>query len=319
MGELRLIAGLRERLTNRSTRIVRWSGDDCAVVTASGVQAVSVDQMVDGVHFRLGAPGYDVRSIGHRAAAAALSDIAAMGAEPGEIYVALGVPASMSEAEVLELADGIEGVAAAHGATVAGGDVTNAPALTVSITVTGWAQSADELVGRDGAVPDDLVVVTGTLGAAAAGLRVLAGEAIGPESLTVRHLRPEPQVAAGRSFSGAKAHAMIDLSDGIATDARHVAEASGVTLELALADLPLATGVVEVAGQLDIDPRVLAATGGEDFELLACVPEAALPALSAAAPVTVVGRVVAATDEPVIWVDAPPHCAELRGHEHDLR
>ena len=101
MGELRLIAGLRERLTNRSSRIVRWSGDDCAVVTASGVQAVSVDQMVDGVHFRLGAPGYDVGAIGHRAAAAALSDIAAMGAEPGELYVALGVPASISEAEVL--------------------------------------------------------------------------------------------------------------------------------------------------------------------------------------------------------------------------
>src|SRR4030081_1576385 len=115
MGELALIAAFQELLVNRSRRIVRWSGDDCAVVRADGVQVVSIDAMVDGVHFRLDHPGVTPADVGHRALAGALSDVAAMGAEAGEAYVALGLPEVFGHDDAVALAGGMEGVATRTG------------------------------------------------------------------------------------------------------------------------------------------------------------------------------------------------------------
>ena len=308
MGEFELLALLRERLPAAGPQVHLGSGDDAAVTVPGGAVATSVDALVDGVHFRR--ESATLRQIGRKAISTALSDLAAMGAAPGEAYVWLGAPEDLDEEGLLEVGAGLAAVAAETGTTVAGGDLTRAPVLSLAVTVTGHAPSADNFVTRAGARPGDALVVTGELGAAAAGLVLIEDPSAVPvdgqgldtaaaDALRGRQLDPTPRLAAGQALAAAGATAMIDISDGLAGDAGHVAAASGVLLVIDADALPVAPGVAEVATATGRDALELAAAGGEDYELLAALPpEALAPAREALAalgvPLTVVGEVEAA-------------------------
>jgi thiamine-monophosphate kinase len=298
MGEFELLARIRERLPPAGSRVRVGMGDDAAVSVPGGATATSVDAIVDGVHFRR--DRCTPAQVGHKALATALSDLAAMGAEPGEAYVVLGVPHEMSEDECIELLDGILALAQRTGTSLAGGDVTRAPALTVATTVVGHAAKPEQLVTRAGARAGDALVLTGEIGAAAAGLLLLerpelasAVSAETAERLRARQLEPNPRLVAGRALAQAGATAMIDLSDGLGADAGHIAGESKVGLRIDGAAVPLTNGVADVARAAGLDPLTMAAGGGEDYELLATLPRERLPARTATeTALTVVGEVV---------------------------
>jgi thiamine-monophosphate kinase len=280
MGEFELLARVRERLPAAGPRVRVGMGDDAAVVVPGGATATSTDAIVEGVHFRREWAG--LRQIGHKALATALSDLAAMGAEPGEAYVVLGVPPDLDEDGCIELLDGLIALATAAGTTIAGGDVTRAPALSVTTTVVGHAQKAEELVTRAGAAGGEELVLSGEIGGAAAGLLLLERPELAAgvpeeiaERLKARQLEPTPRLDGGRALARGGASAMIDLSDGLGRDGAHLARQSGVRIEID-GDLPMAGGVAEVAAAAGVDPIQLAISGGEDYELLASLPSARL-------------------------------------------
>lgn len=322
MGELDLIERIEAILDAPGPRVIRGLGDDAAIVRSAGYAVTSIDSMIEGVHFRR--PELGPEQIGRRALAAALSDLAAMGARPGEAYLALGLPPGTETEYALALADGARSLARSLQVSLVGGDVTQAPALMVSFAVTGWAEDPGELVGRDGALPGDMVAVTGGLGAAGAGLALTEGRALAEglepgvaDELRRRYACPRPRIEAGLALAGAGARAMLDLSDGLATDAGHIARRSGVRIELGLSGLPLAPGVAAVSEQLGFDPPTFAATAGEDYELCVCLPAGAVDlartALSDVA-LTVIGRVTQGQPE-AVFVDAS---GELAGFEHSF-
>lgn len=277
MGEFELLAKLRERLPPPGARVRLGSGDDAAVTVPGGATATSVDALIEGVHFRRSQAS--LTQIGRKALAAALSDLAAMGAEVGEAYVALGIPPDLDEDGCLELIDGIGALAVETGATLAGGDVTRAPVLTLAVTVVGHAASAERLVTRAGAEAGHVLVLTGEIGGAAAGLLLLERPELATavadrtaERLRLRQLAPTARLAAGQALAAAGARSMIDLSDGLGGDAAHLATKSGVGIRIDAGSLPLANGLAEVAAAAGRDPLELAASGGEDYELLASLP-----------------------------------------------
>jgi thiamine-monophosphate kinase len=296
--ETELLEQIRARLGRRGDRVLRGSGDDASVTRANGLSVTSLDAFVEGVHFRLATTS--LHDLGHKCVAASLSDLAAMGADAGEVYIAIGLPEHVEPVEVLELVDGAEGLAEELCVTVCGGDLTRSGVLFVVVTTVGHAVRESDLVGRDGARPGDLIGVTGALGGAGAGLllleRKLGGlDAATGEALLARQLRPWPRLDAGKALARAGVRAMVDLSDGIASDAARIAELSDVAIEVRLDRLPLDEGVAAVAETAGLEAVELAAGAGEDYELLFAAPESGTVAVESAAgdvglPVTWIGR-----------------------------
>jgi thiamine-monophosphate kinase len=283
-------------------------GDDAALL--EGGLCATADLLVEGVHFRRDTT--TLADLGWKALAVNVSDLAAMGAEPLAALVALVAPEWLDEAGAEQLYAGLDSCAAAYGLQVAGGDVSRGAQLTLAVTALGRAENP---VRRSGARPGDLLCVTGPLGGSRAGLALLEGQV--PETphagaLIDRHRRPQPRVEEGRLLAGV-AHAMLDLSDGLASDAARLAEASRVTCRIDLDQVPAQDGVAAVASSLGRTAGWFAAAGGEDYELLAALDPEDVPL--AGLPLTVVGAVEAGLPGQVVFTgagaDEPP-----RGFDH---
>jgi thiamine-monophosphate kinase len=327
LGELGLIARLRRRLPAPPDDVLVGVGDDAAAVAwPGGTLLLTTDTLIEDVHFRRSTT--PLRALGAKAMAVNLSDIAAMGGEPRVALLALSLPPDAEVADVDELYAGLGEMAARHGTAIVGGDTCSDPdRLVLTVTVAGRVDGPP--VRRSGARPGDLILVTGTLGASAAGLALLergwpggpVPEAVG-EPLVAAHRVPAPRVAEGQRARAAGATAMIDLSDGLATDLGHIAEASGVGATVRLGALPVAEATRQAARALGEPEWAWAVRGGEDYELCLTAPAGQAATLAAritgetGTPVTVIGEIRPAGAGVTFVDDAGRPVPVTAGFEH---
>ncbi len=299
---VRRIAEIFERASGASPAGEVWIGDDAAVVSAPGGRLVfATDAVVGGVHADLSLAG--LQDLGWKALTATVSDIGAVGGRPTHAVVDFCVPPG-TDLELL--ATGVAEAAVEWGCPVVGGDVSTAPGVVVAVSATGVLDGDEPPVLRSGASPGDRLVVTGPLGASAAGLRLLRAGAGSPASAINAHLRPRARLAEGVVARRAGATAMMDLSDGLAIDLERLSRASGVGA--VLDDVPVAEGATESE----------ALGGGEDFELLIAMPDIgrlteAFGEAGLRAPVAI-GR--CSDDRGVLTLRGAP--LERTGFEHEL-
>jgi thiamine-monophosphate kinase len=300
-GELEVIERIRRLLSPLGGAAEVGIGDDAAVVAEpdGGALLLTADVLVAGVHFDLALS--DPSDVGWKAVVANVSDIAAMGGEPLYALVTLVVPPGFALSGLYE---GLAESAGAYGVQVVGGDLSAGNELCVSIALTGRCPRCPP-VFRSGARAGDVIFVTGPLGASAAGLRLLrAGESSG--ACVEAHRRPVARVAEGIAAATAGATAMIDISDGLATDLRHLAAASGVGARLE--EVPVAPGA-------DLEEAL---TGGEDYQLLFSAPDpAAVQAAFEAARLRPPLAVGVCVQDPIELTLAGEPLAG-RGYEHNL-
>jgi thiamine-monophosphate kinase len=281
--EFDLIHSLNRRHSRRVPSVIRGIGDDGAVITSQAGQWIllTTDLLAEGIHFDLRTA--TMADIGFRAAAANLSDIAAMGGTPQHVLVALAIPRSGASSQVHQLYRGMMAACHPHHVALIGGDTSASDGgWFLSLTVTGMVPHRKALF-RTGARIGDYLYVTGTIGDSLAGLKILneppsrtnrhrhneAFSARHRQFLIGRHLRPTARVAEGKWLSAHRfATSAIDISDGLSGDIRHICEESHVGVELDLGALPLSPACRSYAASRKLDPADLALTGGEDYELL---------------------------------------------------
>ena len=286
MNEFEVIRRISRKLPQTPPEVLVPIGDDCAVLRLGDRSwALASDMLVCGHHFKGWATPEDV---GYKAVAVNVSDVAAMGGTPRFVLASGG---AADPETTLRCMRGVLEACEAFGVYPLGGDTTRAEALTVDVAILGQLDAKPVL--RSGARPGDLLAVTGELAASAAGLLSLESEDSGPQRLVNKHLRPEPRVEEGRAASRLGVGAMIDLSDGLASDARHLCERSRVGCRVDLDLLPVAADTRSFLTSLGHEPEIVAATGGEDYELLISAPQPVMEGLaeSVGMPVTAIGEV----------------------------
>jgi len=316
LGEWGLIRLIRKTFPPAGRDVLVPIGDDAAWLKTAKRVLLTKDLLVEGQDFPPGL--HPPRLLGRKSLNVNLSDIAAMGGRPRHALLGLGLPAETPVAWVRAFLAGFKEAAVEAEVDLAGGDLSTAPLVVISVTVMG---EADTVVTRGGAKPGDIICVSGTLGEAAAGLRLLLEGGLGRKGrgrgrLLKRFLDPEPRLALGQALARRRlASAMIDVSDGLSVDLGHLCEESGTGAVIELARLPVSRELSRAFP----NPWPLALHGGEEFELLFTVPPAKLGAvlrLGKTFPLTPIGIMARGRD--ILAVDPDSRCHPLRaqGFEH---
>ncbi|WP_310600701.1 thiamine-phosphate kinase [Desulfobulbus sp.] len=277
MNERQIIDHIAALTDQKDARLIKGIGDDCAVVAKDGrlVWLLTMDTVIEGVHFDLAF--HPPEQLGRKVVSVNVSDIGAMGGRPVFALLSIGMPKTFDPAWFQAFARGLTDGCREYGCLLIGGDTVASPqGFNCTLTVIGEAV-AERVIYRSGARPGDTVWVSGPLGLAAAGLELLrrqldgAGDGFAP--LLARHLDPTARVDLGRRLGeSGLVHAMMDLSDGLATDLAHLCKQSGVGARIAAWELPLLPALVEAARLVGADPEQWAIGGGEDYELLFTAP-----------------------------------------------
>jgi len=316
VGERRVIAEIRRRLGGGGIGVRLGIGDDAAVIRSPGEWLLTKDLLVEGYDFRRSF--HPPRLLGRKSLNVNLSDIAAMGGRPLHAVLGLALPGSTEWEWLLEFLAGFQEASCEAGVALVGGDISEAREILISVTVTG---EAGLFVPRSGARPGDLVFVSGTLGDAAAGLRLLEkgarpgkDRAVGP--LLKAFLDPEPRLELGSLLARRRlASAMIDISDGLSVDLAHICEESGVGGEVELGRVPISGALRRFMKK----PLPLALDGGEDFELLFTVRPRNVPRLRRLGPrfkITEIGRITAGKRIMSVYPAGRKKPLKIRGYEH---
>ena len=288
IGEFGLIERIRSRKAAYDADVVIGIGDDCAILRRGLVlEVLTTDCLVKGTHYE--DDWLSMKDVGWKALAVNVSDIAAVGGTPKHALVTLFLPDGLATADIDDLYDGLEECGAASGVSVVGGDIVKIRGpFAISLTLSGTCER-DEVVLRSGARPDDIIVVTGSLGGASLGLRCLRDQVLCVDGGSLRACvkkfqRPELRLKESRAIvETLRPSSMIDISDGLLSDMRHILEASKVGATLEADSVPVSEGVLEFFSGEGEEALSWAISGGEEYELLFTMAsrlEGKLPELS---------------------------------------
>ena len=292
-------------------------GDDAACWRAEGLQLATIDTLIEDIHFNF--KNITWHELGWKSMAVNLSDIAAMGGQPRYALVSLSIPAETETDDVIELYKGMIEMAKKHDVRIVGGDTVGSPATAITLTIIGEAVDEDKILKRSAAKPGDLVAVTGTFGASAAGLtmmqRRLSFDKKTEAMLREAHFKPSPRIEEGQTLVEYGVKAAIDVSDGLLGDLEKLCLASGVGAQLHSDRVPIHPAVSESFGN---EALKLALTGGEDYELIFTAPQKIVNVIKRKlkCPVTVIGEIVKDRDVMVLDEDGNEFSFNTAGWDH---